>query len=84
MKKITFDWFISLKKLGRDNNTFGSTFYINGLRTKISFLINGPGYAMVFILQGEELENKVLLGIVRTEDETREIYNSLTRGEILS
>tara|TARA_R110002049_G_scaffold309180_1_gene518096 strand:- start:1893 stop:2174 length:282 start_codon:yes stop_codon:yes gene_type:complete len=83
MDKITIDWFDKQTVLGRNKNSFGKTFSVNGIRTKIEFIIDVVGYARVFILQGENLNNKILLGCVRTIDETKEIYKSLTRGEEL-
>ena len=83
MNKVTIEWFINSTNLGRSKNSFARTFYVNGLNTKIEFIIDTIGYARVFILQGENLNNKILLGCVRTIDETKEIYKSITRGEEL-
>jgi len=83
MDKITIDWFNSLECLGRNENSYGKTYDINGLKTKIQFIIDVDGYAIVFLYQGKSLGNRTLLGCVRTIDETKEIYKSLTRGDEL-
>jgi len=81
--KITVDWFISQENLFRNKNSFGRTYHVNGLKTKIEFIIDVVGYAEVYISQGNNFNNKILLGCVRTIDEVKEIYKSLTRGDEL-
>lgn len=83
MKKITTDWLEKYTVLLRSDNSFYRTFHVNGIKTQIRYIINVKGYSMVYLFQGENLENKILIGCIRTFDEAVQMYKLITGGEEL-
>lgn len=82
MNKVTLEWFDSLEDLRRTDDTFGKLYKVYKYVTKIMFVFERDGSARVYLRQAEEdstkFTNTVLIGLVHTKKEAREMYKAIT------
>lgn len=84
--KITDKILDDYPKLGRNKNTWGFTFEINGGKTKFQIVKINKDY-LVYVhqlhLQQDIWENTILLGVVVGTEDLESLFLSITRGEYL-
>lgn len=75
------------QKLSKSNDTWGFTFSVYGAKTKFQISKINKSYILHLLqhhLQKDIWESTVLLGKIDTNDDLESMFNTITRGEILT